>query len=126
MRPHRQTVLAIRMGIVLRQAMLGLSCVVLASALAPGSAHAEDRFGEGRVLDAKKDGSKYKVKVLDPEGRVRNVEVDAPSGGRGGGSSGGSSGSSSGGSGSGGSAGGNSGGDESNEGSGGRGRGRGR
>ena len=87
---------------------------------------ADDRFGESRVLDAQKKGSGYKVRLLDPDGRVKNVDVDSTS--RGGGGSGGGDGSgpstTSGGNSS--ASGGSNGGGGSDEGSGGRGRGRGR
>ena len=65
---------------------------------------------KGKVLDVELKGAKYRVKVLDAEGRVRNVDVDA-SGSRGGSSDNGSS---------------SSGGRGSDESSSGRGRGRGR
>lgn len=116
---------------------------LLALVLSAGAARADDRLGEsrdqdralrarshgdvqplesvigsarskGKVLDVQISGGKYKMKVLDPDGHVRSVDVDG-SGSRGSGSSG-----SSGGSGS------NSSGGDSHEGSGGRGRGRGR
>lgn len=60
----------------------------------------------GKVLDAELDGSRYRVKVLDNDGRVRRVDVDASSSGSGTRGSSGSRG--------------------SDEGSGGRGRSRGR
>jgi uncharacterized membrane protein YgcG len=65
---------------------------------------------KGRVLDVELSGGKYKAKVLDDEGRVRNVDVDSHGGSgsalHGSGSSGGRG--------------------SGDEGSGGRGRGRGR
>lgn len=79
----------------------------------------ETVIGEGRsagtVLDATIQGKKYKLKVLDSEGRVRNVEVEAGSDGRGRSGSDGRGRDSVG-----------NGGGEAHESSGGRGRGRGR
>jgi uncharacterized membrane protein YkoI len=45
---------------------------------------------KGKVLDVELKGAKYRMKVLDTDGRVRNVDVDA-SGSRGGSSDNGSS-----------------------------------
>ena len=104
---------------------LFLACLI------PFAAFADDRFGEsrdqdqayrartkgeapalnsvigsgrrkGRVLDAQLNDGKYKLKILDEQGRVRSIEVE-PGGseGHGGGNSGSNSGSGSGSSGSG-------------------------
>ena len=102
-----------RVGIACRRSTLALVTAMAAGLLAAASpGHAEDRLGtsrdqdaaykarsqgnvrsldsvigssrsNGKVLDAELNGSHYRVKVIDNDGRVRRVDVDASSGGSG-------------------------------------------